>query len=330
MAIRSKRKEIDEQKVYCRKCQEHKKKSDFFICTDEYLDTNGVMSICKTCCNLIYNNIYNAEKNISKSLLRCCRMLNVRFDEDAVEATKAHLNTLAQSGKETSNVFGIYKGKILSSAKKNFSDKNSTLDLTFYEPVGLNINPEDPLEDHEKNAEELKRFWGDNLEYDDYAWLESELAEWKQTHSAVTKSEVSLLKMIILKSFDIRKARKENNVTAINKLEESYQNLLKTSALSPAQSNAASQGKLADTYGMLIKMIEEETPAEHYKYYELFGNFFNLKKYFKDYISRPITNFFNGQKNYQISEDGDVSLDDNTEIDIPLTNVTPEDNSESE
>jgi hypothetical protein len=165
------------------------------------------------------------------------------------------------------------------------------------------------MEDGEtEHSQDLKQFWGDLLTYEDYVWLEAEFAEWKKTHKVDTRSEISLLKMIVLKLLDIRKARAEQKNSA--ELEKQFQDLLKTSALSPAQTNAASQGKTADTWGMITKMIEEEEPAEHYKDYKLFDDFFGIKKYCRDYISRPILNFFSGQKNYEINDDNELSFED--------------------
>jgi hypothetical protein len=136
--------------------------------------------------------------------------------------------------------------------------------------------------------------------------------------------------LIFLKLFAIRQARSEQK--PINKLEEEFQKLLTTSALSPAQTNAATQGKMGDSYGMLIKMIEEETPAEHYADYKLFDDFFDLKKYLRDYVSRPITNFFNGRKNYVVSGDDDISLDNTIfeSNDVPELKTEIKDDLESE
>lgn len=289
--------------VYCRRCMKTKPSSSFFLALDDFLDKNGYFSICKDCCNEVYNIMYESEGSIARALLRCCRIFNVVFDDSAVIATESHLKTMDEKGTKTDNAFGIYKTKLASITKNGFKNKEISTSLTFTEP-SKPLPPSDPVDDKERNAEELKQFWGDNLNREDYIWLEKKYAKWKSEYSIKTSGEAELLQMIILKLFDIRKTRKEGGST--DKLEVAFQNLLKTSGLTPAQTTAASQGKTGDTWGMLIKMVEKEHPAEHYKDYKLFADFFDLGKYLLNYVTRPITNFFTGQKNYDIDDDDPI------------------------
>lgn len=292
-------------KVYCRRCMQTKSSKDFFVAVDEFLDKNGYFSVCKQCCNDVYNIMYESEGSVARAILKCCRIFNVVFDDTAVMATESHIRTFDEKGSKTDNGFGIYKTKLASITKRGFKDKEVSTSLTFSEP-NKPLPPANPLENTEKNAEELKQIWGDNLNRQDYMWLEAEYSKWKSEYSIKTSGEVSLLRMIILKLFDIRKARQEEKPT--DKLEVAFQNLLKTSGLTPAQTTAANQGKTGDTWGMLIKMVEKEHPAEHYKDYKLFADFFNLGKYLLDFVTRPITNFFTGQKNYDIDDDDPIFL----------------------
>jgi hypothetical protein len=277
-----------------------KPSTSFFQATDDYLDSNGYFSICKDCCNSIYELMFQSEGNISRAILRCCRMFNVVFDESSVMATESQLK---KSPESSDKAFGIYKTKLSSIAKRGFKDKLISTSLTFSEP-SKPLPPANPLDNSEKNAEELKQFWGENLNREDYIWLEKKYAKWKMEYSIKTSGEEELLQMIILKLFDVRKARKENQAT--DKLEVAFQNLLKTSGLTPAQTTAASQGKTGDTWGMLVKMVEKEHPGEHYKDYKLFADFFDLGKYLLNYVTRPITNFFTGAKNYEVDDDDPV------------------------
>lgn len=290
--------------AYCRMCRETKNASDYYVATDVSLDTNGLMSICKICCQKLYENNLKIENSIERALYKTCRTLNIRYDPDAIEVAKQQIKNMNDRGTNATNFFGIYKSKLLAVSSAEIG-KRGDIDLTFQEETVL-PPPSDPLLDHEKNAEELKQFWGDSMNRDDYIWLEKEYAKWEHDYDIRNSSEVNLLKLIILKLFDIKNARATGSTA---KLEKEFQDLLKTSALSPAQSSAASKSGFADTYGMLIKRIEEETPAEYYKDYKLFDDFFDLKKYIKNYITRPISNFFSGQKNYNISGDPEFSFD---------------------
>jgi hypothetical protein len=94
-------------------------------------------------------------------------------------------------------------------------------------------------------------------------------------------------------------------------LEKGFQDLLKTSALSPAMSNQATSGKGQETFGAWIQEIEKTEPAEFWdeekrtKYIDL--NHFG--QYCKDYIVRPISNFFGISKDFNISEESFVDID---------------------
>lgn len=290
--------------AYCRMCRETKNASEFYVATDFFVDTNGLWSVCRKCCQSIYENNLKIENSVERALYKTCRLLNLRYDVDAIAVAKNQIKNMNDRGTNATNFFGIYKSKLLAVTPKEIGHRGDE-DFTFQEETPL-PPPSDPLLDHEKNAEELKQFWGDNLNRDDYIWLEKEYSKWEHDYDIRNSSEVNLLKLIVLKLFDIKNAR-ANGSTA--KLEKEFQDLLKTSALSPAQSNAASKSGFADTYGMLIKRIEEDTPAEYYKDYKLFDDFFDLKKYIKNYITRPISNFFSGQKNYNITGDPEFSFD---------------------
>jgi hypothetical protein len=100
------KKDKDLVMCYCRKCMQTKPSTSFFQATDDYLDSNGYFSICKDCCNSIYELMFQSEGNISRAILRCCRMFNVVFDESSVMATESQLK---KSPESSDKAFGIYQ-----------------------------------------------------------------------------------------------------------------------------------------------------------------------------------------------------------------------------
>jgi len=279
--------------VYCRKCRENKKPAEFYVATDELLDTNGYMSICKPCCDSIYQSAYRSEKNTARAMLIACRLLNWKFDEDALNSAMLHIETYEKKGKQTNSVLGIYKSKLIANSKNRFSDTNTNVDLTFHENAGLVLAPEDPLEDHEKNAEELKQFWGDSFEYDEYVWLEAEYSQWPKPNN---RNEETILKLVILKLLKIRKEINGGNDTT--KLEESLSKLLESGGLKPVQANAANQGKNKDCFGEWIKDIEKHEPAEWWKDHSIYKDVDDIAGYWKLHILRPFLNFWGIQKDF--------------------------------
>ena len=301
------------EKIYCRRCMTSKKPTDFFSAVDETLDRNGYFSVCKQCCNELYDGAYRAERNLAKAILKTCRTLNLKFDENAVSATVAQLETMNKDG-TSEKVFGVYKSKLVQSSKNNFSDSNSIVDLTFHEVEGIALKAEDPLENHEpeKTTEELKHFWGDEFEYDDYVWLESEYSKWNKPNN---QNEKTILKLVVLKLLAIRK--KINASEDTSKLEKSLTELLTAGALSPVQANAASQGKMKDCFGDWIKDIESNEPAEWWKDHSIYKDVDNIAEYWKIHVLRPFLNFWGVQKDFDFegaveTGSGDDDLSDSS------------------
>ena len=286
---------------YCRKCMENKKPSEFYSATDLFLDSNGFMSICKDCIKLIYDGFYRTTQSIEGTILRVCRLLNVRYEEAAVEALLNHLQTLEEKGKkEPDSIFGIYKNKIIGVQKTRISEKgNDYTDLTFEEPSQSVIDnlPREPMDD----MEEYIRAWGGDgeLKMEDYLFLEQEFAKWKRTTKCDTQGEEVLVREICHKQNEIRKARIEGKGT--DNLVKGLQEIMKNSALTPALQNSASSGKNADTFGVWIKQIEKMTPAEWFDEQEKFRDMDGIEKDKED-INRSIGNFITGSRDFTTTD----------------------------
>ena len=290
------------ESVYCRKCMETKRPDEFYAAVD-YIDSNGYMSVCKECCNDIYAAFFSVESDIAKATLKACRKLNIKFDTKALDSAMAHLDTMEKRGTEIKNFFGLYKSKLLQSSKgvKEF-DMGS--EMTFVEPNFI-LPPSNPLPDNDKDSEELKIFWGDSLEYEDYVFLEKEFAEWKKTHKCDTKAEEMLLKEICHKSLEIRKKRKESRGVTPAHLTKELQELMKTASVDPAKTASMNSGKSKETFSEFIKIIEQTEPAEYFEDKKLFEDFDDIDFYFKKYVTRPLKNFITGSRDFNVERDDD-------------------------
>jgi hypothetical protein len=294
---------------YCRKCTKTKPADDFYLATDRFLDTNGLMSICKECVSDMYVMYYNSEHSLDRAIYKTCRALNVVYDTAAVGATVTSL-TNREKLEDDRKTFGIYKTKLASSMRGLKSSDPLATDFTFkYENSSI---PEYSEDQHNfDGAEGVVEYWGDGFSTEDYRFLEKELASWKNSYSCQNKAEEFFMKQISIKALEIEKARKEEH--SVDAFLKSMQELLKNAALTPAQQTAASSGKGTETWGAFIKNIEDTTPAEFYKDKELFKDFDGIQEYIKKYITRPLKNFITGSRDFNITED------DNTEYDeIPV------------
>ncbi|HSH51936.1 MAG TPA: hypothetical protein VK982_09470 [Bacteroidales bacterium] len=73
---------------------------------------------------------------------------------------------------------------------------------------------------------------------------------------------------------------------------------MKTASVDPAKANAISSGQSVDRFGVWIKDIEQYRPAEWWEQQEKYVDMDGFKLYIKDYIVRPIKNFFTGTKDF--------------------------------
>lgn len=295
------------ESAYCRKCRQQLPPKNFLAATDINIDTNGLMSICTPCINDMYENFYQTELSMERTILRLCRILNLVYDESAINALRVHLTTMEANGKKTRAVFGIYKTKLLSVRKGSREAMGGDPEeLVFVEPMGRVGG--DPLEDAdvEMDIQEYWRFfWGDGLTVDDYEYMDLELAQWQATNKCDTHGELSLMKILCYIQNDIRKARLEQSSTA--QLEKRLMEAMSKAALTPDKQNAAAAGKSHETYGEWIKDIEEKTPAEWWEDQDLYKDVDDIVEYIKLYIERPMRNFVTGSRDFTVEEIGEIS-----------------------
>lgn len=227
-------------------------------------------------------------------------MLNVKYDESAIQGA---IEMLKSKQTDDEKLFGYYRLSLLTINRTNVSD--TFVDLTYKDNPTITINTISD-DEFDGSGEELKYRWGDNFEKEDYIWLEKEYSDWKTRHLIDTKSQEELLKMIVLKSFDIRKARMEGRDSSA--LEKAFRELLNTSGLSPLHMNAADSGESKDVFGIWIADIEKEEPAQWLEHEgrPLYKDVDNIEKYFEDYFVRPLRNFILQSKSFNVS-DKDVS-----------------------
>jgi hypothetical protein len=314
MVVKSRRKAVEfisdtgvkVEKSYCRKCMELKDHDEFYTAVDTYLDSNGLMSVCRSCMKEIYDRMFMTERTLDKAILRTCRILNIRYDQNAVDGVRSHIETMKNKGSEVTQTFGLYKGKLgVRNNEGGIRGRSTTSEsLTFVEPgreVIEKINENENI-----GLEYFEETWGKGMNPEDYDFLEKEYTKWRNPEGN-TQGEEVLIREICHIQNNIAKNRVEGKSTT--ELVKNLQDLMKNSALTPALARVADQGKIVNTWGNIAKMIETEDPAEHYDK-NLYKDYFNVGKYAYNYIVRPIMNFFQGTKNYELVEDDGITIED--------------------
>lgn len=304
---------MEKEKYYCRKCMKSLSDDNFYKAIDGGLvDSNGKFSVCKSCVQDIYDIIYKETGTMEKTIHRLCTVFNVKFTNEALDATKTHVQTLMDNGKNVSAIFSIYLMKLI--ATKKSMDKSGANDFQ-YEDVGV-IFTEKQIDIQEiAIPQEVIDFWGGDIPRSDIQYLEREYANFKNTHKADTYAEQVLLKQVCFTLLDIKKARAQQDDTG--DLIKEMQSLMQKLAISPNAVKASSTGGV-DTFGLWIQDIEKEEPAQWLKTDprgDMYRDVGNVEDYFQKFIVRPLKNFILGSRDFNVDErENDMEFDD-SEID---------------
>jgi hypothetical protein len=287
------------KKCYCRKCMKTKTENSFYVSTNKIIDSNGFMSICKECCNSLYDVMYaESNHNTKVAIYKVCELLDIVYFSDAATAAISQLKTVLTSGDAMGDkVIGYYKGKITAFA----GNRKHTGGLTFAysDPNPFTYENENGETSEEMDDAEMGMKWGTNFTIEEYAFLERELSNWKASHVCNNHSELTLLQEICITKLNIRRAR-QNNVDT-DKLVKELQALMKTAAIDPAKANVADSGKSLDAFGLWVEDIENFEPAEYFEDKELFEDYDGMGKYWNDHILRPISNLITTTRDFNIN-----------------------------
>jgi len=263
---------------YCRKCMQNRRSADFYDAADKLLDSNSKMSICRYCINDVFESYFVKDNNLNNAIYQTCKIINVRYDANAVETTQKHLDSVNSKGKAINQVFGVYLSKLKLSNFGQIDIEN--VDFTFSEPIRYDAPGIDPEIYGDDTVEELEKFWGKGFTPDQYQFLENKMDEYKKTHRSDTAAEVSLLRQICFTELDIREARNPDGGGSVGNHIKLLQDLMKTANIDPVKAAVANSGKSQDTFSSFVKIIEENEPADYYKDKELFKDFDNVSFYF--------------------------------------------------
>ena len=299
---------ITPESVYCRKCMKQLPASKFYDAVDMgKIDSNGKFSVCKDCVQTIYDELYTEYNSMEKAIHKMCIMLNLKYSNDAMSATKTHVQTLLEKGNNVKAIFSIYKMKVVATNKS--MEKNIAQD-DGYEDIGT-IFIDKPIEPTKLHLPpDTIVFWGNDLEPEDILFLENEYINFKNTHSAETYAEVILLKQVCYTLLRIRDLRRNNEETS--EAVKELQTLMKNMAISPNALSSASGSKGADTFGMWIADIEQDEPAQWLKTDprgDMYRDVSDVAGYFEKYFVRPLKNFITQSKDFNV-DDNDGMMDD--------------------
>jgi hypothetical protein len=292
---------------HCRRCMNDLPPAKFYTAVDFDLDKNGLLSICRDCIGEMFDLTLSVEHSIEKTVLVICRKLNIKFSQEAINSTIAHMDTLKERGTKDTPFMGIYFSKLHATNRTSNRMGDASLDLTYQDAVQITVSNNNPLHDDEfEEARDLKMFWGTE-DKQDIEFLENELASFKQTHRADTYAEIVLLKEVCYKLLEINKSRRSN--TSTDSSLKQLMDVMKNLAISPNQANAASAGKGADCFGVWLKEISELRPEEWYEDQSIYKDVDNIEEYNERIFISSMRAFTTGNREFTI-EGGEIVDDD--------------------
>ena len=293
---------------WCRKCSSMRPASDFYNAMDlGFVDTNGLLSVCKSCINNMYSDLHSKTNSMEQSIHRLCIALNVRYSNDAMSATKTQVQTMIDAGKNVNAIFGIYCSKLIATNKS--IDKSIQLDNS-YEDVGVIFTSEDINTPDIAIPQEVIERWGDEWSREEIKFLESEYVKFGKSYNTEDHAQVSLLKQVCYTLLELKNARIANDDT--KDLTKSLQDIMKSLKIAPSSKGKDGEGSDTELLGLWIKDIETKEPAQWLKTDprgDMYRDVADVEGYFQKFIVRPIKNFITQSKDFNIEDDDDDFYD---------------------
>lgn len=298
----TKKLKVNAESSYCRRCQKVLGLYQFYKTTNPMIDKNGYLSVCKECCNELYEHYFALYNQIDIALEYVCRDLDVRFTEDALTHTLAHIEKIMARGSEPNRIFGYYKSKLESTVQANiqidsfrYHDSDRFQEEGWQDMEAFEITPE------------MRKFWGKHLSSEDVEFLETEKPHWFDRYKCDTRGEEILYKQICFQILDITRAReKGEDAKKIKDMLDTLQKLMDSANVKPKDANALMDAENIDSFGIRIRDIELYDPAEYFEDKNLYRDFSKMEPYFRNWVLRPLKNLLKGTRDFEIEEEGDT------------------------
>lgn len=278
---------------YCSACHKKKRiKDDFYLASNSVINTDGRLSICKTCLEPVAN-IQDVNEFIN-----VMRMIDRPFLKSEYDASLT-----------ASNSFGEYMRRLAMPQNRN----KNYLDSEFNKELSEHSNKEELQEFTDGISIEGKGFTADSLvalrkkwgkfEEDDYEFLEEFYRDYANTYSTDTPAQVNLYRNIAKVHLQAEKELPKGNIKAYKDLMDLSSKMHKDGNISPIQNTGANDDRGLSTYGLWIREIEKEEPCEYFENRKMYEDYDSFKTYWQKWFIRPFKNIFNISKDFDVGDD---------------------------
>lgn len=285
-----------EVKMYrCTICTSEKKEVDFYKSNSVIFSGIKRMCVCKDCLVDLYGDYVSRCNDTKQAVLKVCERFDVYFDDNLFYAVEQ------QAKAKGSILIQIYFQKV--------NSLNQYSGLTYENIVRMeskiSVDNEDTDSEIVKNSA-LK--WG-RLAKDDIEFLESNYFQWTTRHQCQSRAEEILFEEICQIQLDIKKTR-ESNGDVVKKV-EALQKLMTSANIRPLDQNAINSADSTLMMGTIISTIEKNDPCEFFDEYrkKQYSDFMGYKKYFDNWVIRPLKNLMTGSKDFNIDTSSKIGVE---------------------
>lgn len=314
----------------CRYCMNEKDIKKFYNSQD-FLDTDGKLSICIDCCTHLFNYYYSVHSRIDVAIYEVCRCVNIRYDSvaysklvNAIEknSMQSTINNINGNFSDEENEEDSFDEIVVNTKTPIFSKyynilrlvyKNSDIDLSFdvykndrpegYEDKTTDKPVSEKIEEvYSKKMSALEKKWGKELEADDYAFLENEYNSWAKTKDTDEKGVELLIREICLQQLKMRKCRENGEDVKKNDI-DILTTLMDKCSLSPDRLKESTSNRSASAFGMWLKDVENFSPAEWVEDKKMFKDIEGIDAYVNRTYDRAVKNYIGMQRDFRVVAD---------------------------
>ena len=295
--------------IRCPLCDKFKKgdSTNFFKGNGDLFrnNINERMCYCKECLGNLFCDRVNRYHSELKALHYVCRIMDVYVD---VDLFTPYLVQAKQGSISYATAFGKYLTKMGLTQYNGltYEDSKPLTEKTVLEQVAGG-----KVVDHN-----LTRKWGKRYSEDDILFLEEHYAIWDEKVD-LAKIEVEKLVIMICK-LELQYENAEPGGKLEEGIEKRLLTLMDKANLTPRSMTKINSSDSARVFGVWIRDIENNRPAEFFQDKKLYEDYDGLLDYFKRFILRPLKNILTGSRDFD--EEYNIEVDETF-----LPNVDDED-----
>lgn len=244
------------EKKCCSRCTEEKPNKDFYMSSDDLINNDGRLGICKVCLEEI------TDFNDVESFIDILRRIDRPFIKSEYETSLSYNNPLGEymrrigmpQNRKRTYMDSIFDGDLNKFAVKTSKDLNKKIDVE--DVVKFKITPD------------LIVKWGSGYNEAELFVLEEFYKRMETSNSITTPQHKENLKLLCKLNLKQNKALDDGDSGTFAKLNTQYNNILRDSGFRPIDKVSGGESSGVRTFGQIWEEIERDGFIEPYPYQE--------------------------------------------------------------